>query len=211
MPVLIKDHAAALFIHIPKCGGSSFARLAVAAGWQELFSIRGIHADRLNYFRCTPQHFHDELLTQVFDLDRFNAVVTIVRHPFNRLKSEYYWQHKQKATQAAPDTWWNDIRKAYRDNPFVLDNHIRPQTEFLVASDKLEIFQLEQDGLQRALRALPGYSFKDRVKSSLRDARQWEKKSVYDDSTEVAFSRLRPEIEEFYAQDMARFCYESVC
>lgn len=207
MPVLLKNDKSALFIHVPKCGGTSFEALARKIGWQEVFSIRGIHASKLGMFNCSPQHFHAELLQSIFDISRFDSVFSIVRHPFNRLKSEYYWQLKQGITTKTPDEWWHEVAKEFRQNPFIHDNHIRPQHEFLVECENLQIFRLEDDGISSALAHLPGSSFLDSAKRAVLTGRIREKRSTYSDDIERQFSRLRPDIEAFYDADMRKLGY----
>lgn len=207
LPVFLKDNHACLFVHIPKCGGSSFEAGATQAGWKEVFSIRGINASRLGMFRCTPQHFHSDLLGRTFDFSRFDVVLTIVRHPFDRLKSEYYWQRAQKMTDLEPALWWQSIVRAFERDPYICDNHIRPQHEFLVDSGKLEIFALEQNGVRQALARLPGGTVMDRAKQAIQRRSLHHKQSVYDEGTERAFSELRTDIEAFYRKDMEHFSY----
>ena len=207
MPVFVKRNASVLFIHIPKCGGSSFERLSANAGWKELFSVRGVHASRLKGFKCSPQHFHGELLEQTCDIDRFDAVLALVRHPYFRLKSEFYWQRAQGMSQLAPRAWWENTQNQHRDNPYVFDNHIRPQSDFLVGAERLEIFKLEENGPQNALESLQRHAPGKGVRSYFDIGRRRSKKSPYDSAIEDAFAEIRSDIEDFYSIDMTRLEY----
>ncbi len=176
-------------------------------GWQEVFSVRGINASKLDMFKCTPQHFHADLLQRVFDFEQFDAALSIVRHPFDRLKSEYYWQRKQGDMTRTPHDWWSHTIKAFSQDPFIYDNHIRPQHEFLIGSRKLEIFKLEEGGLRSAVAHLPGTSLVERAKMSIQKLDIREKSSAYEERIETEFSEFRSEIESFYKEDMDKLGY----
>lgn len=207
MPVYLKDNHSCLFIHIPKCGGSTFGDMAQKAGWREFFKVAGVNAKALGMFKSTPQHFHGSLLAEVFDIERFDVVLSIVRQPFDRLKSEYYWQLRQGMTKSAPAQWWEDVTSAYASDHFAFDNHIRPQHEFLLKSDKLEFFRIEDNGISNAFARLPGVSKLARASHKLKTVSVREKHSRYDEAIESAFADLRLDIEAFYQTDMERFSY----
>ena len=42
--------------------------------------------------KCSFQHFHAALLTQIINPNSFDAVFTILRDPMSRLQSEYRWR-----------------------------------------------------------------------------------------------------------------------
>lgn len=60
MPIYIKDNLEILFIHIPKCAGTSIEKvLRASTSFEYLFSKNKI--DRI----CTPQHFHADILSNI--------------------------------------------------------------------------------------------------------------------------------------------------
>lgn len=155
MPVFWKkDRSPVLHVHVPKAGGSSFSSGLVDDGWRELYSIRGMHAHALDFARCSPQHWHAEILEMMFKFDRFERIIVILRDPFERFMSEYRWQRHQGMTALLPAEWTSFVMDSYQQDPFVFDNHIRPQSDFMVTGASR--YQLEARGVERALAACLG-------------------------------------------------------
>ena len=202
MPVMVKNEAAVLFVHIPKCGGSSFEKGMEYRGWRELLSIRGMGAAQLKFMRCSPQHMHAELLTRVVRPERFDMVVTIVRNPLSRLRSEYSWQHSQNITKLAPDQWIAHVFEAFDEDPYAYDNHIRPQNEFLLHMTK--IFKLEEDGVTRALHSVaPDASKNSMLSFLLGRSRTPGRRKARTQTPEIhrAFALNKDKIVDFYRRD----------
>lgn len=147
MPVLVKDGRAVLFVHIPKTGGTTIERMFTAAGWETHFrEAKRVRPEVFELFRCSPQHYHAELLTELFDVSRFDLVAGIVRDPLARFRSEFSMRYRRlDSTDEEQVTAWADrVLARYAGNPYALDNHLRPQTEFLLPG--METYRLE-DGL----------------------------------------------------------------
>ena len=212
MPVLIKDQRAVLFIHIPKTGGSSVVADLADYGWRELFSIRGVSSDDLSFTKASPQHFHADLLASIFNFSEFESVFAVTRHPFNRVKSEYYWHFRDSQTKPDPKTWLEDCFAKARRNPYLNDNHIRPQVEFIPKDADVSIFKLEEDGIRKAQIEIFGYEDRPKPKSlkeRLRPSKpKREKASKYDENVENAFAAQRALINDFYAADFEQFGYD---
>ncbi|MGC3994823.1 MAG: sulfotransferase family 2 domain-containing protein [Propionicimonas sp.] len=156
MPVYRRDGRSVLFVHIPKTGGTSVEQLFKASGWEASYFDARYGAGTLNNLRwCGPQHMHGAVLKDLFRIDRFDLVFAVVREPVARFRSEYVWRHR-KLDEAATDAatvsrWLAKTLVAYQKNPYLYDNHLRPQHEFLVPGTK--VLRLE-DGLGAALRDL---------------------------------------------------------
>ncbi|PID77346.1 MAG: hypothetical protein CSB24_02025 [Deltaproteobacteria bacterium] len=211
MPILLRDGMAVLFVHIPKCGGSSFLRGMANRGWREFLSIRGMAADQLGFMHCSPQHMHAEMLKQIVCPKRFDRIVTLVREPFFRLMSEYAWQQKQGITTLAPGIWIEHTLSEFSRNPFVCDNHIRPQNEFLL--DNSLIFKLEDDGVNQALDTVSplvknGMAlFFSVLKVSAKKCKQTKKsRQIMAD-----FTSKQEQICDFYREDYERLGYPTPC
>lgn len=147
MPVLVKDGRAVLFVHIPKTGGTTIERMATAAGWDMHFrEARKARPEVFPLLRCSPQHYHAALLTELFDVTRFDLVVGIVREPLARFRSEFSMRHRRfdSTDEEQVSAWADRALDRYAANPYALDNHLRPQTEFLLPG--METYRLE-DGL----------------------------------------------------------------
>lgn len=206
MPVYVQQNRRpVLFIHIPKCGGSSFSAGMIREGWQELYSIRGLHANALQFTHCSPQHWHRDILESMFRITCFEYVILIMRDPFERLMSEYRWQLHQKITDLRPGEWTKKAFSAYMSNPYIYDNHLRHQSDFYIEGSKA--FLLENHGVEKALKlARAGASLgqlakppQDGYKSEISPLRL--KMTKYSQHITEAFSPVFELVQEFYQKD----------
>jgi hypothetical protein len=141
MPVLTKDKKL-LFIHIPKTGGSAIEKHFVNNKWV----MSHIGAGN----KCSLQHQHKELLLDSLSIDSFDLIFTIVRDPVDRLLSEYRYKNPKKPL----NTWVVNTLQQVENNRYYLDNHIRPQTEFLLPEIKLFYYE---SGLENICNCLYSY------------------------------------------------------
>jgi len=207
MPVMMKNGKRVLFVHIPKCGGSTLEKEMAVRGWRELLSIRGVHTKDLSFLKCSLQHMHGELLNALLNLDEFDEIISIVRNPYDRFRSEYYWQLHQKIVSLPPDEWIIQTLENYHDNPFMYDNHIRPQSEFLV--DGINWFRLEEKGINLALELVDQSTPKTNLITTLfnKSNKEHLKKSVKNKFIDNIFEENRELIIDFYREDYALFGY----
>lgn len=201
MPVMMKEGKRVLFVHIPKCGGSSLEKELSVRGWRELLSIRGVHTKDLAFIKCSLQHMHGEQLRYLLNLTEFDEIISVVRNPFDRLRSEYYWQLHQKMVSLSPAEWIVQTLERYHDNPFIYDNHIRPQSEFLL--NGMKWFKLEEGGVKLALetvdKSLPRKSF---IKSLLKQSKSGHlKRTLKSESIDRVFEEHKKLIVDFYRED----------
>ena len=196
MPVFAKKDKSILFIHVPKAGGSSIEKLATQLGWSEIFSIRGKSLNDIHYCKASLQHLHAAVLQEIFHFSEFDSIFTIVRHPFARMKSEYYWQVTQKLTNHRVSEWIELAFSRFQEDPFVYDNHIRPQVEFVPPYDYANVFKVEEDGVNHSRQIFDALSekkckrrFLERLYRRLAQNEIVEKKSVKDVRTEADFKK----------------------
>lgn len=176
------------------------------AGWRELCSVRGVPAEDLQFFKATPQHWSTAQLSHVFEFKHFDKIFTIVRHPFDRMRSEYYWQLKQKLTNLAPAPWLDSVTDTVKLNPYAFDNHIRPQSEF-IPSPTVKIFHLEDNGIQEAFQYVnPSIGVK--LKNLFGTKNAHLKKRTPSPEIEAQFENLRERIESLYKEDIEAFGYD---
>ncbi len=146
MPIFRKDDKYILFVHVPKAGGSSIEVVFKNSGYQRDYLDGKMGRPHLNYvLRCTPQHMHGAVLRETLRLERFDAIFMVVREPLARLRSEYLWRNRGKSPgkdAASVEAWARDAFKRYEKQPFLFDNHLRPQHEFLVPGAK--VYRLEE-------------------------------------------------------------------
>lgn len=131
MPVFTKDQLRVLYVHVPKTGGSAIEAFFEKNGFDISF-YSSVRVDPvLPGVACSPQHLHADALRAVFGLGSFRCVFMTVRDPVSRLISEY---RMRAALHDGPsddfDTWLDNVLRYYAGDPFMLDNHIRPQAEF---------------------------------------------------------------------------------
>ena len=196
MPVISISGKQVMFIHVPKTGGSSIeARLA------EIGPVRLGAGNAGNGFPCSPQHFHGALLEQLFGAEDFDWAFMIVRHPVSRMVSQYRYETAKRGqpSHAPPFTLWlRETLLARRGDPYVRDNHMRPQHEFEAFG--AAVFRFEA-GLDASLAAL-GRA----VGVSVEGVCHWRKRSaptpVEPSAADVAMIR------QAYAEDFERYGYD---
>ncbi|TYB85231.1 sulfotransferase family 2 domain-containing protein [Oceaniovalibus sp. ACAM 378] len=194
MPVFFKDQEAVLYIHVPKTGGSSVEAIFIASGFEHYFLHTRFSA-MTKTMKCPPQHYHAALLQACFNPQKFDLTFITVRHPVARITSEYKMRNPDGTL---PDAWIETMLERYAGNPYLLDNHIRPQAEFLVQGAR--IFR-QEDGFDSAWVA----TMNDVLQTPLVDSpvRRLQSKTA-DLQPSPATTRL---IEEFYRKDMDAFGY----
>lgn len=203
MPVYLRKNEKVLFVHIPKTGGSSFEKVMKRRGWREEFKSSGLSLAEIDFMRISPQHYHASVLEMLLDLKKFDRILTIIRDPFARFKSEFYWQYKQGLCSLTPADWIRRMFDEYQTDSCIYDNHIRPQSEFVM--EGCVLFPLESGGVENALglcessippmekiwRRFCARSSGIKANSSKKNMR-----------IEEEFDLYRPLIEEFYETDI---------
>ena len=208
MPVFQRDGQSVLFVHIPKAGGSSIERMFAKAGWRTHLRDPRLGPAAVNHLRrCSPQHMHASLLDATLRLDRFDVIFAITREPVSRFRSEYAYAQRARELDLsgrAVEEWARSMFARYAVDPFVLDNHLRPQHEFILPGTRS--YRLE-DGLDNAVHDLNSVLVAP-LEGSV--PRALERKSeVGVSSSEVTITAtLRAALHEFYARDFTMFGYE---
>lgn len=154
------------FVHIPKTGGASIEAFCRSLGDAAML------AGGRGMLPCSPQHMHAQLHTPL-GLDAIaDWSFAIVRDPLARLLSEYRFRRRQaelleahpdyrladvepndlpSGARATFDAWVAHVADRYRRDPFVLDNHLRPQAAFVSPAHR--VFRFE-DGLEAVTAAI---------------------------------------------------------
>ncbi|MEM5518903.1 sulfotransferase family 2 domain-containing protein [Henriciella sp. AS95] len=203
MPVFVKDDKKILYVHVPKTGGTNVNISLRRSGFRHAL----IHKpdDVLNGLRrCSPQHFHAEVLRTILKIELFDYIFVTVRHPLKRMLSEYRMRNGDPAIQSAThfDQFVEKCFRLYRSNPFSYDNHIRPQSEFLLSD--AAVFK-QEDGYDE--------NWADKITLALGGAVQVKanpqgraNKTVKGKSFDVS-PQTRRLIEDFYQSDYDLFSY----
>lgn len=211
MPALSTQAGLLYFAHVPKTGGTSVEEYLIRnygaldlidRGWHEA-RLRGERADAR--FQCSDQHlvWEDALtcLPQPPDM-----VFGVVRDPVKRLISEYRFQihYRPKLrwlTRLGFSAWLAAMLRAARRDPYICDNHIRPQTDFLPSEAK--VFRLEE-----GLSALPGWVADQVGPPAVGLEMHHSQKAPEEQARPIVPSRRALKaIKTFYAVDYARFGY----
>ncbi|MFT4010303.1 MAG: sulfotransferase family 2 domain-containing protein [Nocardioidaceae bacterium] len=145
MPIFFKGDRKVLFIHVPKTGGTSIERAFTASGWSMwMLETPKSNPRRWPLRRCSPQHYQASLLVEMFNISIFDATFMVTREPMARFRSEYAMRRKDLvATDTAQDVaeWQQRMWAKYAQNPYTLDNHLRPQHEFWVPEAQVYRFE----------------------------------------------------------------------
>lgn len=142
MPVFQKNDKKILFIHIPKAGGTSIEHLFKSNGWDMSFFDGGGKNSVNNFLKCSPQHMHFNMLKDIMRINSFDYIFTFTRDPIERLKSEYKWRKKYLNENMNFNDWFDFTFENYKNNSFIHDNHIRPQSEFI--GENVNHFKIEE-------------------------------------------------------------------
>ncbi|WP_444958057.1 sulfotransferase family 2 domain-containing protein [Microbulbifer sp. ZKSA002] len=201
MPIYFKGDKELLFIHIPKCGGSTIEKhlLEVASGGH-LFN------PRKGDLPCCPQHFHAPLLRVSLKRPKNMTSFAVVRHPLMRAVSEYFWQNRKCISEGKelpePNKAICGFFDKYKRNSYACDNHIRPQVEFLL--EKTKVFYLEKgmsDVFKFAYKALNIY-WDDSVGVEAKNKSKLQQLTLTRETIEL--------VQSFYQMDFEAFGYTPV-
>lgn len=154
MPAYRIHNKNVLFIHVPKTGGTTVESFLETHGKMSLHNqgvklLKPVSDSFLT--RALPlQHFHADLLVAMFAPDFFDYTFMIVRHPLERMKSEY--RHSRALgrldTRLNFEHWVRLMFGLAAFAPNLRNNHFRPQSQFKCFN--AEVFKLE-DGMEHIL------------------------------------------------------------
>ncbi len=168
MPIFnLENKKKILFIHIPKTGGTS-----IECSFSNVCSSTLLYYDEgpIHFLKCSPQHLTlEDLKILGHDINSFDYSFAIVRNPYKRLESEYFYNiHlenqsidfkkciinsvNQDKIQVDFSEWIIENLKKYKENKYHNDNHFIPQCEFFDDSiDRVFVFE---NGMDKILNEL---------------------------------------------------------
>lgn len=117
-----------LFIHIPKCGGTSIEKFFDMMDRKLLYyDLNAFKFDGVDFAmqHLTPKYLKQhEISSEIY---HSYTKFTIVRNPYRRVVSEYMWRHKSKKNKTEPD-FYKWMRNYYK----TIDNdHKLKQVDFI--------------------------------------------------------------------------------
>lgn len=158
MPLARINDRLLYFAHVPKTGGSSIEAYMAQKGGVSL-----LLPGNLGWARCTAQHVQAELFSRMFRDGFYDFGFTVLRDPMDRLMSEYRMRRAEppsvrrrrqglrtlfglrgRTLRRVPedfDRWVAAAFAVYRRNPYLYDNHIRPQAEFVHPGHRAFLFE----------------------------------------------------------------------
>ena len=153
MPFFRASEKLVYFAHLPKCAGSAVERYlrqrfgAIGFVDEHFFSL----PNSLHWSRSSAQHVPASILDRLFPAGFYDASFAVVRHPVDRLVSEFHYlrDHLLRIDPSESfSAWISQIDGAVAANPWLYDNHLRPMTEMVPVG--ATVFRLE-DGLERII------------------------------------------------------------
>lgn len=144
MPIFKKGGRNILYIHIPKCGGTSITEAFRDMGYTVLLHIGGLPPQEA--LVASPQHLTCADLKSIIRLDEIDEIFTVVRNPYSRLFSEYKWATRGMTVSSdiPPfDQWSVEQIAMAKNDPNHADNHIRPMVDFISLDVPCKIFYYE--------------------------------------------------------------------
>lgn len=201
MPILTRGETRILFIHIPKTGGTYVEDLFRANGFQVHFwqPKRVLPVQSISL-----QHLHAAPLAMMMDLSAFDYIFTTVRHPFRRLLSEY--KMREPEGRIGFGDWASGALSDVAEDPATLDNHMRPQTDFLLPGGRV---YRQEDGFDAAftekLASEAGVELDIKTVQRRRDNAAWHANTA---NTLHLGPTERSRFLAYYAPDFERFGYD---
>ena len=203
MPVFYKEGKTILFIHIPKTGGTFVEALFKRNGYEIEFLAHGNNRGFLNtVMHISPQHLHLNVLENIFDLSKFDFIFTVVRNPIDRFKSEYRMRNPDGKVPI--NAWGERVMERFETNPGYLDNHLRPQVDFI--NSHVHWYKLENKLDEAWIQNINEQFNLNLINKNLRPL---NKSSTEDNSRqhgEISES-LKAAIHTYYHQDFEAFQY----
>jgi hypothetical protein len=205
MTAYSRDDTHILHVHIPKTGGLSITKLFEQNGFKvALIEYGEERAHEISLKRCAYQHMHADMLQAILRLTKFRLIFSVIRHPIERFKSAHQWNTFHNPMDI--EEWGPMVFDQYQEDPFLLDNHIRPQSEFILPQTK--IFKYEDglgDRLIDQIESLAEISITHRTFERRNDIST--NAGRRSGETDISPS-LRRRVEDFYARDFEMFGYE---
>lgn len=134
MTVLTKAGRKIFFAHVPKTGGTYVEDLFVRNGYHKSFWCSDPERQGL---KTSFQHFERALFEPCIDFSTIAHSFITVRHPADRVVSEF----RNSGRQHDLATWLDRLDRRLRADPYLLDNHLRPQVDFFRPG--MEIYRQE--------------------------------------------------------------------
>ena len=201
MPIATISAKLVYFAHVPRCGGTSVENYLRGRFGPLALLDRQFIADPLlrTWCRSSPQHMEVAVLDRLIPPAFFAATFALVRHPADRLASVFRFQRDIERTidpATGFTTWLDGLPKRLAEDPFHLDNHLRPMTDLVPAN--AVIFRLE-NGME------PVLTWIDELAGDTRGARKMPTANSHADRLALALRLLADERFDALVGDVVPF------
>ena len=209
MPIFRIGDTLHYYAHVPKCGGSSVeAYLRTRFGSLAFLNTRYLDLpEQARWTRSSPQHLALADLHRLIPPDWIASSFAVVRHPVKRLISAFQFQVEVEGTVAALwsiDEFFDDWLKRAEAEPFLYDNHLRPQSDLV--PDGAAIFRLE-DGMAPLVAHLDSLAGNSEGPREIPKENVRKKGMAPDAERMIPASETLARIADYYAEDFRRFGY----
>jgi hypothetical protein len=208
MPLFISRDRAILFLHVPKCGGTSIAEMFTSSGYFPQLLMRGLPPQ--DSLSTSPQHQTCGALRPLLNFGNLSDTFLITRNPYDRLRSEYNWSLRKTPLKDRVDfsEWVTDSLAKAGQDPLYSDSHFRPALDFLDIHVPAKIFRLE-DGIELIAEYFLSESHEDKTQST---KHMNDSASRPESSRNLKFnSRALTAANRFYFYDFLAFGYPLSC
>lgn len=206
-----------LFIHIPKCGGTSIERfLDIKSRWptrsfEELYGPHYIQRNNPNLNRSGKARYfiylHLQHLTiqqmyrfKLYDPKKADYIFTVVRNPYTRMISDYYWNDNNKNHS----TFYKFLL-FYKNNPDRI--HSKKQVDFIHNNVNLNIKIFRFEDIEDVFDSLRSKCNSLKTKESLcLNSTKIKNKLTINTISKKAIKLVN----ELYKEDFDEFGYEMI-
>ncbi len=150
-----------IFVHIPKCAGTSIEKYLGMGSTAQLFSYKPIKLtdikydtnlfssdELLDFENRTPQHLTITQLKKIIPNDIINSFFkfSVIRHPYQRMISEYAYIHETPTAKTSTfrnkpfDIFVDEVLNLSNEEQITLfDGHLESQFDYLFINNELAI------------------------------------------------------------------------
>ena len=197
------------FAHVPKCAGTSIEDyLRTRFGSLAFLDRRhNRQPEGERWTRSSPQHIPAEALARMVPEDWISSSFAVVRDPISRLRSAFSHQAQQRRSVDAGMTineWFEESVASAVDKPFMLDNHLRSQSDMVPAQST--VFKLE-NGLDHVVRHLDRLAGESAYGSSIPVRNQSANNPTIEPERLLLTADTLLAVGEYYRADFDRFNY----
>lgn len=214
MPIVTISAKLVYFAHVPRCGGTSVENYLRGRFGPLALLDRQFIADPVlrSWCRSSPQHIEAAVLDRLIPPAFFAARFAVVRHPADRIASVFRFQRDIEKT-IDPATgfaeWLNGLDAQLAEDPFHLDNHLRPMSDLVPADAR--IFPLE-DGMAPVIAWLDMLAGDERGPRKMPTANSHADRLAAQEADPLPAPDLTDEIRatiaRLYEKDFDRFGYD---